>query len=130
VLLSYQANVHKKEEKLIYCQHCGMPAFADVAFDDSSHTAFINGTELQFSPTQWAIFYKLYTRFGRIVPHDELLDELLESTERKAIHVHICLIRRAFRKISEPWFIESVEGIGYRLITGKGPVINVNKQKL
>ncbi len=89
----------------------------------SDRRAELSGQALELTPSEYEILRTLAARPGRSVPRDTLLDCLPRNdrdTMPRTIDVHVRNLRRKFMDAAPdaPVRIESVLGIGYRLVVG------------
>lgn len=88
-----------------------------IEIDRVNHTARVNGTELDLTPTEFRMLWTMMSQPGRPFSRNELMEtsrgEDANSLER-TIDVHV----RSLRKKLEPQgdLIETVRGVGYRFV--------------
>ena len=88
-----------------------------IEIDRVNHTAKLNATELDLTPTEFRMLWTMMSQPGRPFSRNELMEtsrgEDANSLER-TIDVHV----RSLRKKLEPQsdLIETVRGVGYRFI--------------
>jgi two-component system phosphate regulon response regulator PhoB len=88
-----------------------------IEIDRVNHTARLNGTELDLTPTEFRMLWTMMSQPGRPFSRNELMEtsrgEDANSLER-TIDVHV----RSLRKKLEPQsdLIETVRGVGYRFV--------------
>ena len=88
-------------------------------FDSGNARLSLDGRELQLTPTQASMLRYLTLNSNRVIPKQELLDEVWPDT-----HVSEDLVKdyvRRLRRIlkddpKKPCFIETVRGMGYRFV--------------
>ena len=94
----------------------------DVEVDTGAREVRVRGSRITLTPIEWQILELLVTNAGWIVPHERLAarawgrDELAEMDSLRVF------IRRLRAKLGDdagsPRYIETVRGIGYRLLEG------------
>ena len=88
-----------------------------IEIDRVNHTARLNGTELDLTPTEFRMLWTMMSQPGRPFSRNELMEtsrgEDANSLER-TIDVHV----RSLREKLEPQgdLIETVRGVGYRFV--------------
>lgn len=88
-----------------------------ITIDSTQHRVAINGTNVDFSPTEFRLLHFLLTHPDRVFARDQLLDNVWGDqvyVEDRTVDVHI----RRLRKVLEPYacddYINTVRGVGYR----------------
>ena len=99
------------------------PSNADIVIgalrvDPAAHRAFLDGSELELRPKEFALLVTLTRDAGRVVTRDRLLDEVWDlqwQTSTKTIDMHVHALRRKLgsRPDGETW-ISTVRSVGYR----------------
>lgn len=95
-----------------------------LSLDLKGQEAFLNGTPLDLSPTEYRILELLAKNAGRTVSRDELLARIwgLYGGDTRTVDVHIWRLRRKIETDPEtPSLIETLRGRGYRLHRGDDP---------
>jgi len=100
----------------------GSISFKNLLLDLESHKFFKSNKEIELTPTEFAILKVFLNSFGKALSRDELLNSVWGENyfgDLKTVDVYI---RRLREKIednpSEPQFIETVWGVGYRWASG------------
>lgn len=88
--------------------------------DPASHQASLNDRPLDLTTLEYALLLSLSRNAGRVRTRDQLLEEAadrnLEAFDR-SIDVHISSIRKKLGDDPrKPKFIETIRGVGYRLL--------------
>ena len=90
--------------------------------DVEMRAARVGDKRLQLTPTEWRILELLVANAGWIVPHERLAARLWgreEPADRDSLRV---FVRRLRSKLgddaSQPRYVETVRGVGYRLLPG------------
>jgi DNA-binding response OmpR family regulator len=90
-----------------------------LVIDEARREAFINGTEVDLTPTEWGLLLALATTPGRVYSRSELINRTrgyeFEGYER-TVDSHVKNLRRKIETDpGSPQVIETVLGAGYRL---------------
>ena len=89
-------------------------AVGDAELDLGARRARRGAELVSLTPREWAILDALAARGARVVPREDLLDEVWgEATERAAASLEV-LIARIRRKLGEA-LVRTVRGVGYAL---------------
>jgi DNA-binding response OmpR family regulator len=94
---------------------------ADVVLDKNGRRVTVSGQAIDLTPSEYDLLLILMSAPGRAIPRLELLEHLqgtaLEGAE-KTINVHIRNLRTKIEPDpSNPRYIETVFGVGYRFCT-------------
>src|SRR4030095_2717456 len=90
-----------------------------LKIDPSTFSATYLGRELRLTRKEFALLSELARNHGRILTREGLLDRVGGVTyygDSRTLDVHI---RRLRQKMDDPKAIETITGIGYRLMTGE-----------
>jgi two-component system, OmpR family, alkaline phosphatase synthesis response regulator PhoP len=90
-----------------------------LKIDPSTFTAMYRGRELRLTRKEFALLTEMARNHGRVLTREGLLDRVWGMTydgDSRTLDVHI---RRLRQKMDDPDAIETVTGIGYRLLTGE-----------
>lgn len=90
----------------------------ELSIDLSSFSAFVSGSELKLTRTEFAILKVLMLNHPNVVTKSVLLDKLSFETPdcvESSLKVHISNIRKKLREYGDKEYIESVWGIGFKL---------------
>ena len=94
-----------------------------VAIDTANLTGTRGDEELTFTRREMAILEYLAAHGDRPVPRDELLNKVWgyardADIETRTVDIHVAKLRRKIEpEPSEPRFLVTVRGAGYRLLT-------------
>ena len=100
----------------------GRPDTADeivagaVRIDLRAHRVTVRGTEVQLTAKEFDLLTVLARDAGAIVDRERILREVWQTTwygSSKTVDVHVAALRR---KLGDPALIETVRGIGLRLV--------------
>ena len=83
-------------------------------FDEGTHIALLNGTELKLTAAEWKILIFLSSRGNAVISREKILDQCLEYSfdgYDRTVDTHIKNLRA---KLGRPDWIETVRGYGYR----------------
>ncbi|HKA21991.1 MAG TPA: response regulator transcription factor [Blastocatellia bacterium] len=88
-----------------------------LKIDPSTFTATYHGRKLRLTRKEFALLSEMARNHGRVLTRERLLDRVWGVTycgDSRTLDVHI---RRLRQKLEDPDAIETVTGIGYRLLT-------------
>lgn len=95
----------------------------DLEIDADAREVRLAGSRVAFTPTEWRILELLVANAGWIVPHERLLARVWGRDEPGDLESLRVFVRRLRAKLGDdagaPRFIETVRGVGYRLLSGK-----------
>ena len=94
------------------------PVFDDgsLRIDQSTFTVSFRGNNVRMTRKEFALLSELARNQGRVLTREALLDRVWGATyygDSRTLDVHI---RRLRQKLGDPTVIETVTGIGYRLV--------------
>jgi DNA-binding response OmpR family regulator len=84
--------------------------------DRRTRRAHLDGRELELTPKEFDLLALLASDAGAVVRRERILDEVWDTNwygPTKTIDVHVASLRR---KLGDPSWIETVRGIGFRLV--------------
>jgi two-component system, OmpR family, response regulator RegX3 len=87
-----------------------------LEIDQRTHHVRMNGVELDLTPKEFGVLVVLGTDPGAVVPRMSIIEQVWDEHwygPTKTLDVHIAQLRQ---KLGDPTWIETVRGIGYRLI--------------
>jgi two-component system KDP operon response regulator KdpE len=91
--------------------------FEDLLIDLEARAAWLSGTRLALTPTEFELLYYLAKRPARVLTHDQLVDHLwgpASSRTRHDLFVHVSRLRKKMEPDPKnPRFIVTRWGIGY-----------------
>ncbi len=93
----------------------------DLEIDPDAHAATLAGRPLRLTPHEFKLLLALARRPGQTLSRDQLLDELHGAADLggidRSVDSHVKNLRRKLERDPErPPFIETVYGVGYRLV--------------
>jgi DNA-binding response OmpR family regulator len=87
-----------------------------VRIDRSQRRAFVDEQEVDLTAKEFDLLAVLAEEPGRVVPRQELFSRVWDPVWHgtgKTLDVHVSALRR---KLDDPELIETVRGVGYRLV--------------
>ena len=99
--------------------------FGALSLIPALREAYIGESRVELTPHEYALLLYLARRAGSAVPRAELLREVwgsvMEGDPSRTVDSHIKTLRSKLGDTAEePRFIQTVRGLGYRLIAGEG----------
>lgn len=86
----------------------------------NDHTVTVSGQPIALSNKEFLLLWALAERPQTVVPHKELLSQVWGTSHREDSHYLRIFIRQLRRKLDDdanhPRFIETIPGVGYRLL--------------
>lgn len=99
-------------------------AQSEVRVDTASRRAFLGDDELQLTAKEFDLLRVLVRESGRVVSREELMREVWDTVwmgSTKTLDMHVSVLRRKLRDdASDPRFISTVRGVGFRFETDGG----------
>jgi DNA-binding response OmpR family regulator len=96
----------------------------DLLLDEGAHTVSARGAAVSLTPTEFNLLALFMRAPGQVFTREQLADQLSEvgySGLERTLNVHIRNLRaRIEPDPNEPQYIESVFGVGYRLVKPNG----------
>lgn len=100
----------------------------DLILNTSTWDVTIDGTSIPVTATEFSLLHMLLMNPGRVRSKQEMVrhlngyenggDSYISSADQRSIEVHIANLRRKLGDSArEPKWIETVRGVGYRMIT-------------
>lgn len=93
---------------------------ADLTLDSGSREAQLAGRALQLSPKEFDLLYLLASRLGRVVSKRQILAEVWREPyggSDRTVDVHLSWLRSKLgESASEPRFLQTVHGVGVKLV--------------
>lgn len=93
--------------------------FDDIMMDTVSHSVCIEEQEIRLTRTEYAILKLLMQNPAQVIPKSVMLDRISEDTPdcmESSLKVHISNLRKKLRAAGHKDYIESVWGIGFKLM--------------
>jgi two-component system, OmpR family, response regulator RegX3 len=91
-------------------------ALGTLEIDQRTHHVRLDGVELDLTPKEFGVLVVLGSDPGAVVPRMSIIEQVWDEHwygPTKTLDVHIAQLRQ---KLGDPAWIETVRGIGYRLI--------------
>lgn len=89
-----------------------------LALDPEKRSVTVNGNPVSLTPSEYTMLFTLMKSPGRVYTRSDLLSRLYEGGESvvdRVVDVHIGKLRRKIEtEPSQPRYVETVHGIGYR----------------
>ncbi|GAA1634874.1 response regulator transcription factor [Georgenia ruanii] len=105
-----------------------LAAPAGLRLDVDARQVFVDGAEVHLTPTEFTLLAALLTAPGVVRAKTELVESLwgtsyaapLAGADRRSLEVHMANLRRKLGDdAARPRFIETVRGVGYRLVPAR-----------
>jgi two-component system response regulator VanR len=93
-------------------------SFNNISLDKNTYTVTVDGNNLEFTLKEFDILYELIIAEGNVVTRKNLLSKLWDYEyyeDTRIVDTHIKNIRK---KLGDSDCIETVRGIGYKLVKG------------
>lgn len=103
----------------VKCDTGSILTFDDIILDTDTHTVTSFGNEVRLTRTEYAILKLLMQNPRQVIPKSVLLDRISEDTPdctESSLKMHISNLRKKLREASNKEYIESVWGIGFKLM--------------
>lgn len=97
----------------------GDEAVGDIVLDFANRGVLVCGVQVHLTPTEYAILKILIQNPNRVVSKSLILDRISQDTPdctENSLKVHISNLHRKLRDAGNREFIESVWGIGFKLL--------------
>ena len=95
----------------------------DLAVDVDAHEVRVAGRRVALTRTEWRLLELLVANAGWVVPHERILSRVWGRDEPGDLDSLRVFVRRLRKKLGDdaarPRWIETVRGLGYRLIAGE-----------
>jgi DNA-binding response OmpR family regulator len=99
-----------------------------VTLDTEKYQAYFKGSELELTPTEYRLLEVLVRRAGKVASEQELVQEVwgqYRSEDTALVRRYILMLRKKLEADpSNPEYILTVRGFGYRLGTGPLPKLD------
>ncbi|MEI7037205.1 TPR end-of-group domain-containing protein [Fulvimonas yonginensis] len=96
-------------------------AFGDIRVEPAAHRVLRDGHELELEPKAYAVLLQFVTHPGELIRHDDLLEHVWGHkcvTPASLSRIISQLRQKLGDEAAEPRYIQTVHGLGYRLIAG------------
>ena len=93
-----------------------------LKIDSISHSAELNGTEINLKPKEFELLYFLASNPGRAFTRAQLLEHLWDENyygDIRTVDVHVRWVRQKIESDpSNPKMLKTIRGVGYRFVNG------------
>ena len=93
-----------------------------LKIDSISHSAELNGTEIDLKPKEFELLYFLASNPGRAFTRAQLLEHLWDENyygDIRTVDVHVRWVRQKIESDpSNPKMLQTIRGVGYRFVNG------------
>lgn len=93
--------------------------YEDITLNTDARTVTVCDTPIKITRTEYAILKLLLENPSQVITKSVMLDRISEDTPdcvESSLKVHISNLRKKLREITEKDYIESVWGIGFKLV--------------
>lgn len=111
--IKVQMRLHTKQRNTKDLRYKNLTLSAD------GHTVYIDAQPLHVTKIEYSILQQLLSHPSQVITKGQLLDRIYEDTldgAQTSLKVHISNLRKKLRTISDIEYIESVWGIGFKLM--------------
>lgn len=98
---------------------CAHLQFRDITLDNEAKRVFVSGNEVALTAMEYAILELMLEHPGQIFSKARLFETVCGEdyiSGDNTIHVHMSNIRKKLANVSDSEYIETVYGMGYRLV--------------
>ena len=93
-----------------------------LEIDTEAHEARVDGARVALTATEWRVLELLAANAGWVVPHERLVARVWgreDPGDLESLRVFVGRLRSKLGDVAAaPRYIETVRGLGYRLLTG------------
>lgn len=96
----------------------------DIELDPAAHTVRRGGVTVPMTAREFALLHFLMDRQGQVVTRAELLEAVWDANYdglSNVVDVHVANVRRKLEMPGDSAPIETVRGVGYRIVTDPDP---------
>jgi len=93
-----------------------------IRVDVDSHRAFVDEAEIQLTPLEFKLLTTFMARLGRVQSREQLLEDVWDMSpevETRTVDTHVKRLREKLGSGRD--LLETVRGIGYRLVDPRDP---------
>ena len=90
-----------------------------LTFDYGAGCAYMDGTALKLTPTEYKLLCLLAKDVGKVLTHTYLTDKIWGScweSDMASLRVHMATLRKKLEKAPDTQYIQTHIGIGYRML--------------
>ncbi len=88
----------------------------EIKINQDAHEVFVNGTEIDLSPTEYKLLRFLMTNANRVMSKDQILDHVWEydfNGEQGIVESYVSYLRKKIDPLSKNTLIQTKRGVGY-----------------
>jgi len=88
----------------------------EIKINQDAHEVFVNGTEIDLSPTEYKLLRFLMTNANRVMSKDQILDHVWEydfNGEQGIVESYVSYLRKKIDPLSKNSLIQTKRGVGY-----------------
>ena len=88
----------------------------EIKINQDAHEVFVNGTEIDLSPTEYKLLRFLMTNANRVMSKDQILDHVWEydfNGEQGIVESYVSSLRKKIDPLSKNSLIQTKRGVGY-----------------
>lgn len=88
----------------------------EIRINQDAHEVFVNGTEIELSPTEYKLLRFLMTNANRVMSKDQILDHVWEydfNGEQGIVESYVSYLRKKIDPLSKNSLIQTKRGVGY-----------------
>lgn len=94
----------------------------EIKINQDAHEVFVNGTEIELSPTEYKLLRFLMSNANRVMSKDQILDHVWEydfNGEQGIVESYVSYLRKKIDPLSKNQLIQTKRGVGYMFRTYK-----------
>jgi len=94
----------------------------EIRINQDAHEVFVNGKEIELSPTEYKLLRFLMTNANRVMSKDQILDHVWEydfNGEQGIVESYVSYLRKKIDPLSKNQLIQTKRGVGYMFRTYK-----------
>jgi two-component system OmpR family response regulator len=88
----------------------------EIKINQDAHEVFVNGTEIELSPTEYKLLRFLMSNANRVMSKDQILDHVWEydfNGEQGIVESYVSYLRKKIDPLSKNQLIQTKRGVGY-----------------
>ncbi len=88
----------------------------EIKINQDAHEVFVNGTEIDLSPTEYKLLRFLMSNANRVMSKDQILDHVWEydfNGEQGIVESYVSYLRKKIDPLSKNQLIQTKRGVGY-----------------
>ncbi len=94
----------------------------EIRINQDAHEVYVNGTEIELSPTEYKLLRFLMSNANRVMSKDQILDHVWEydfNGEQGIVESYVSYLRKKIDPLSKNSLIQTKRGVGYMFRTFK-----------